>query len=135
MVNTEKVRLMTKAAIFEGKEKNGAIRIVSFRRKDYIRYHMLFIMLSVTLAYAILVGAGFFMIVMAYDTLVLNISELILTLVILLIVYTLLLIFYYVVSHKYYGEKHIRARMEIGNYLLILKALREISENERQGLS
>ena len=42
MVNTEKVRLMTKAAIFEGREKNGAIRIVTFRRKDYILSRMRF---------------------------------------------------------------------------------------------
>ncbi|MBO7364778.1 MAG: hypothetical protein J6Z23_04010 [Lachnospiraceae bacterium] len=130
MVNTEKVYLMTKAALFEKKETNGAIHIVSFRRKDYILYHMMLVFLSVTIAYMILVGTVFFMIVMANDTLVLNVAEMVIIIAALVAGYAVLLILYYTVSHKYYGEKHVKARQDIRTYLTVMKALETMEKGD-----
>ena len=123
MVDPEKVRLMTQAAIFEQKERNDALRIVSFRRKDYIVYHMLGVMLAATIAYFTLVGAMFFMIIMAYEEIVLSVGQMILILAGVALGYLVILGIYYVVSHKYYGEKHVRARKEVVRYLAILHEL------------
>ena len=123
MVDPEKVRLMTQAAIFEQKERNDALRIVSFRRKDYIVYHMLGVMLAATIAYFTLVGAMFFMIIMAYEEIVLSVGQMILILAGVALGYLVILGIYYVVSHKYYGEKHVRARKEVVKYLAILREL------------
>ncbi|MBQ7601116.1 MAG: hypothetical protein IJU49_02985, partial [Lachnospiraceae bacterium] len=62
---------MTKAAVFEQKEKKRALRIVNYRRRDYILSRMLLVLLSVSVAYAVLVAAILFMIIMAYESLVL----------------------------------------------------------------
>ena len=134
MINTQRVYLMTKAAIFEDKEKNGALKIVSFRRQDYILYHMLFIMLSVTFAYAIFVGAILFMIVMAYDSLILNTAQMVLILIAIILGYIIVLTAYYMISHKYFGEKHVKARQDVLKYLTLLKQIRDLqNEQERQG--
>ena len=129
MVNTDKVYLMTKAALFEKKEKNGAIRVVSFRRQDYILYHMMIVFLSVTVAYMILVGTVFFMIVMSNDTIVLNVAEMVIIIAALIVGYVVLLIVYYTVSHKYYGEKHVKARKDVQSYLAVLKALETLGKH------
>ncbi len=123
MVDPGKVRLMTQAAIFETKEKNGVLRTVTFRRKDYILYHMLAVMLSATTAYLAFVALMFFMIIMAYEEIVLNVGEMIVILIGVVIGYVLVLTAYYVISHKYFGEKHVRARKDIVRYLSVLHAL------------
>ena len=134
MINTQQVYLMTKAAIFEDKEKNGALKIVSYRRQDYILYHMLFIMLSVTFAYAIFVGAVLFMIVMAYESLILNTAQMVLILIAIILGYIIVLTIYYMISHKYYGEKHVKARQDVLKYLSLLRQIRDLQdEQERQG--
>ncbi len=133
MINTQRVYLMTKAAIFEDREKNGALKIVSYRRQDYILYHMLFIMLSVTGAYAILIGAVLFMIVMAYESLILNTAQMVLILIAIILGYILVLTAYYMISHKYYGEKHVRARQEVRKYLTVLRQLSELQKENGDG--
>lgn len=132
MVDEKKVSLMTKAAIFEQKEKKNTLEIVKYRRKDYILYHLIGVFISVTLAYAILAGAVMFMIVMAYDTIILNISEMILIAAGILVGYLVVLILYYMISHKYYGDKHIKARQKVRGYLMLLSELSNINQSKEK---
>ena len=128
MVNTDKVYLMTQAAIFEQKEKNNALKVVTYRRKDYILSHMLLVMLSASVAYFVLVAAVMFMVIMAYEQIVLNVGEMVLIIAGVLLGYIVLLIVYYMVSHKYYGEKHVKARQDVRKYLAILKAIQDMEQ-------
>ena len=128
MVNTDKVYLMTQAAIFEQKEKNNALKVVTYRRKDYILSHMLLVMLSASVAYFVLVAAVMFMVIMAYEQIVLNVGEMVLIIAGVLLGYIVLLIVYYMVSHKYYGEKHVKARQNVRKYLAILKAIQDMEQ-------
>ena len=130
MVNTEKVYLMTKAAIFEQKEEKRALKIVPYRRKDYVLSHMLLALLSVTVAYLILVGTLMFLIVMANESVVLNISQMVLIIIAIVLGYVLVVAFYYVVSHKFYGERHLKARQDVKGYLKILKQIDKLNEQE-----
>ncbi len=132
MVDPDKVYLMTKAAQFEDKEQKNALKTVSFRRKDYIFYHMLIVMVSATVGYAMLVGMVLFLVIMANDLLVLNVGEMFLILAGVLLGYAVLLIIYYMVSHKYYGEKHVKARQEVKKYQQVLKQLSELVETEEK---
>ena len=128
MVNEERVYLMTKAALFEKKESKNALRIVSYRRKDYILSRMLLTLLAVSIAYAILVAAGVFLLIMGSDTIVLNTPQMIMVGIVVLAVYAAVLIFYYTVSHKYFGERHVRARKEVRKYLSVLRALEKADQ-------
>ena len=131
MVNEERVYLMTKAALFEKKERKEALRIISYRRKDYILSRMLLTLLAVSVAYALLVAAGIFLVIMGSDTIVLNTPQMIMIGIIVIAVYIVVLIFYFTVSHKYFGERHVRARKEVRKYLSILRALEKM--DNRQG--
>ena len=132
MVNTEKVYLMTKAAIFEKKEKKRALRIVNYRRKDYILSRMLLILLSASIAYAIIVGAILFAIVMAYESIVLSVSQMLLILLGIFTGYAIVLIFYYVVSHKFYGELHVKAKQDVKQYMSVLRALDHLNAKGKE---
>jgi len=131
MVNEERVYLMTKAALFEKKERKEALRIISYRRKDYILSRMLLTLLAVSVAYALLVAAGIFLVIMGSDTIVLNTPQMIMIGIIVIAVYIVVLIFYFTVSHKYFGERHVRARKEVRKYLSVLRALEKM--DNRQG--
>ncbi|MBQ6542640.1 MAG: hypothetical protein IJL73_09240 [Lachnospiraceae bacterium] len=132
MVSKERLYQMTKAAVFEQKEKKRALRIVNYRRRDYILSRMLLVLLSVSVAYAVLIAAILFMIIMAYESLVLNVGEMILIIAGILIGYGLVLAFYYVVSHKYYGEKHVKACRDVKEYLRTLKNIEKIDRDQEK---
>ena len=127
---------MTKAALFEQKEEKGALKIVSYRRKDYILYHMLLVMLSATVAYGIFVGLLLFMVIMANESIVLNVGEMLMILFGVIAGYAIVLIFYFLVSHKYFGEKHVKARQDVKKYVIMLNQLKEYRDRlEKQGHS
>lgn len=132
MIEKDRLYHMTKAAVFEQKEQKRALRIVNYRRRDYILSRMLLVLLSVSVAYAVLVAAIMFMIIMAYESLILNVGEMVLIVAAILVGYGLVLAFYYVVSHKYFGEKHVKACRDVKEYLRTLKAIEKIDkENEK----
>jgi len=133
MIDMNKVYYMTEAAVFENKEKDDALKIVKYRRKDYIVLHIILVFLSVTLAYAILVGSALFLIIMAHDEIVLNVPQILVILVGIILLYIVILAVYYIISHKYYGDKHVKARQKVRSYLEILKEIEALdSENERR---
>ncbi len=131
MVDTDKVYLMTKAAMFENKEKKGAMKIVSYRRQDYILYHMLLVLFSATIAFCIIVGTILFLILMANDTIVLNVGEMVVFGLVIAVFYAIVLIFYYTFSHQFYGSRHVKARQKIRQYLEIMNALDELEEKRK----
>ncbi|MBR3436714.1 MAG: hypothetical protein IKG97_03045 [Lachnospiraceae bacterium] len=132
MVSKERLYQMTKAAVFEQKEQKRALRIVNYRRRDYILSRMLLVLLSVSIAYAVLVAAILFMVIMAYESLILNVGQMILIVAGILIGYGLVLAFYYVVSHKYFGEKHVKACRDVKEYLRTLKAIEKIDREQEK---
>ena len=132
MVAKDRLYQMTKAAVFEQKEQKRALRIVNYRRRDYILSRMLLVLLSVSIAYAVLVAAILFMIIMAYESLILNVGQMILIIAGILIGYGLVLAFYYVVSHKYFGEKHVKACRDVKEYLRTLKAIEKIDRDQER---
>ena len=134
MVAKDRLYQMTKAAVFEQKEQKRALRIVNYRRRDYILSRMLLVLLSVSVAYAVLVAAVMFMIIMAYESLILNVGQMILIAAAILVGYGLVLAFYYVVSHKYFGEKHVKACRDVKEYLRILKAIEKIDKEKERSL-
>ncbi len=132
MVSKERLYQMTKAAVFEQKEQKRALRIVNYRRRDYILSRMLLVLLSVSIAYAVLVAAILFMVIMAYESLILNVGQMILIVAGILIGYGLVLAFYYVISHKYFGEKHVKACRDVKEYLRTLKAIEKIDRDQEK---
>ena len=58
MINEEKIRMMTQAAMMKKKEERRAIEICGYRKKDYVSFQMIKIWISYTAAYLLLTFAG-----------------------------------------------------------------------------
>lgn len=55
MINENKIKYMTKAAIFDAKEEKGDLHINHYYKSDYISYHMIRVFLGITVCYALLI--------------------------------------------------------------------------------
>ena len=56
MIRANKVKTMTRAAMFEKKEARGALAVNRFFRGDYVIYGMIKSAISITIAFALAVG-------------------------------------------------------------------------------
>lgn len=56
MIRANKVKTMTRAAMFENKEARGALAVNRFFRGDYVIYGMIKSAISITIAFALAVG-------------------------------------------------------------------------------
>ena len=54
MINTNKVKLMTKLALYETKEGKEDIRLSKYYKTDYVRYQVIKSMISATIGYALI---------------------------------------------------------------------------------
>lgn len=126
MVNPEKVYLMTKAAFYEKKEKRGELRIVNYLRKDYVFSRTLLTLFAVTVAYLLLIGTIFFIIVMETDAFILNLAEMILLILLVVIGYIFVCVLYYIIARRFFGNRHREAKKNVRRYLEILKKLDEM---------
>ncbi len=54
MLNTDKIRLMTKLALYETKEGKEDIRLSKYYKTDYVRYQVLKSVLCATFGYALI---------------------------------------------------------------------------------
>ena len=58
MINEEKIRMMTQAAMIQKREERRAIEICGYRKKDYVSFQMMKIWISYTVAYFLLSITG-----------------------------------------------------------------------------
>lgn len=73
MIDENKVRLMTKLAVYEKKEDNRNLVISKYYKSDYVRYNVLKTWVASTVVYWSVVGAYVFM---EFDTLLAKINDL-----------------------------------------------------------
>ena len=72
MIDENKVRLMTKIAIYEKKEENRNLLISKYYKSDYVRYNVLKTLIAVTVAFWAIIGAYAFL---KFDDLLAKVSE------------------------------------------------------------
>lgn len=58
MIDEEKIRMMTQAAMIQKKEERRAIEICGYRKKDYVSFQMVKIWIGYTAAYLLLTCTG-----------------------------------------------------------------------------
>ena len=132
MLSNEKIKWMTRAALYEKKEGKGSIRINRFRKGDYISWNMIKSILGITVGYAL--------VILLY---LLGISEsmldeLTLPLVIdmatrFMFVYLVLLVFTGFVSFLIYYGRYQQAQKKMKMYAQYLKKISHIYQKEGEG--
>ncbi len=72
MIDENKVRLMTKIAIYEKQECNGNLLISKYYKSDYVRYNVLKTLIAATIVFWSVIGAYVFI---KFDDLLAKVSE------------------------------------------------------------
>jgi len=132
VLSNEKIKWMTRAALYEKKEGKGSIRINRFRKGDYISWNMIKSILGITVGYAL--------VILLY---LLGISESMLDELTLpfvidmatrfLFVYLVLLVFTGFVSFLIYYGRYQQAQKKMKMYAQYLKKISHIYQKEGEG--
>lgn len=131
MLNDKKIRLMSKLAAFEQKEEKDALRMMKYYKVDYLRYEILKSVVSVSLAYMIILA----MIALYHlEYLVANATSLDYREYLTKIIggYILLLIVYIFGTMLGHSIKYKQSRKKIRYYNHLLKILRSMYRKEEQ---
>ena len=129
MLNEERVKRMTKLALYETRGGSEELKISSYFKKDYISMNVLSSVIWLTIAYAValaLLGVSFMNILMEN----LTIQLLVAIVVISILLYVALLITYIVLTRKLYKKRHARAYHRVKKFKQDLVELESLYEKE-----
>lgn len=131
MLNEDKVRLMTRMAMYESREGVEDFKISAYYKKDYSSFHTIVTIIWVTIGYAIavLVGAVAFLDVILEN---LNMAFLVMLFICIVTGYLVLVVMYGVVAFRFYQKKHMDARMRIKKFNHDLTRLNRMYEREKK---
>lgn len=133
MVNEEKLKLMTKLAIYENTKGKKQLNISKYYKRDYVRFQMFKTAVSSTVA--------FFILLFAYC--MLNAEELLLELndldflniaAKIGIVYVIFLVLYMLAAWLVYANKYEKIKPDVILYNRNLKKLKEFYDREEKEL-
>lgn len=129
MLNEEKIRIMTRAAIYEQGKGEEDIKITSYSRSDYIRYNMLKTLIGVTVGVILIFGLC---ILYNMDYFITNFMRLNFTtmLRLVIVIYIVFMAVYASISFFVYVRRYIRAKKRIRIYNEELEIIGEIAEDD-----
>lgn len=129
MLNNDKIRLMTKLALYESKEGKEDIRLSKYYKTDYVRYQIIKSLICATLGYALILVLIFMYkseyiiknaVVLDYKTIGTNI----------LCFYIIVVAIYGLGSAVGYSIKYDNSRKKLGRYFKLLKKMNKIYNEE-----
>ena len=131
MLDERKVKLMTKMALYEQKERKEDFKVSAYYRKDYASVHTIYSILWMTVGYILLIVLiGF----AAMDSLTANMTLSVIVLLTgsIIIGYFLVVFIGGVASHQFYNNKHQEARSRVKKYNHHLIRLLKMYEKEKR---
>ncbi|HJC44442.1 MAG TPA: hypothetical protein H9756_12350 [Candidatus Mediterraneibacter gallistercoris] len=126
MVDKRKVRLMTKAAIYEKRHGEEDIKITGYYQKDYASLNTWITLIWVTVGFVLLAALLF---LAGGEDLLEGITflKLLILAVIILGLYLALLIIYGIGAGSFYRKKHTRAKHRMKRYMRNLSRLEKMN--------
>lgn len=133
MVNEDKVKLMTKLAIYESTKGKKQLNISKYYKRDYVRYNMFKTAVTATLAFFMILG-GYILINAEELLLKLNEMDLLHEAIKLGIIYAVFVIGYMVIARLVYARKYEKVKPDVIIYNHNLKKLKEMYDKEEKEL-
>lgn len=132
MLDKKRIRMMTKAAIYDKQGAEEDIRISTYYKKDYASLNTWITLIWVTAGYVI---AGFLFLVGYGSTLLEELTILNLFILMASAVggYLALLIVYGAGAGKFYKNKHTRAKQRVKKYYRDLSRIEKMYKKENSG--
>lgn len=132
MLNEDKVKLMTRMAIYEKREGRKMIKMTKYFRGDYVSWNMIKTAIAVTIAYAMIAGCWllyhleYFM----ENLYTLDFADLIRK---ALTYYVALLAGYMILSYVIYTVRYSMAMKSLKRFRRNLKKVKQINHEEAKG--
>lgn len=131
MIDTKKIRLMTKLAIYEKREGHEDIEMAKYYKADYVRMHILKTIIAITFGCVLLLVliAVYNMEFLLDEALVLNyklLGEKIIG------IYLLLIVIYVGLVLIGYSIKYTNSRLRLAKYYRALGRIKKIAEKEER---
>lgn len=129
MIDKRKVRLMTRAAIYEKRYGEEDIKITGYYQKDYASLNTWITLIWVTVGYFLVAAL---VILAAGESLLegITIVKLLILAAIALGLYLSLLIIYGIGAGSFYRKKHIRAKQRMKRYMRDLSRLEKMNHKK-----
>ena len=124
MLDKRKIRLMTKAAVYEKEYGEEDFKITGYYKKDYASLNTWITLIWITAGYVLLGGILF----LCFGESLLEgitIMRLIFLAAVALALYLVLVILYGIGAGNFYSKKHIRAKQRVKKYLRDKRALKK----------
>ena len=131
MIDKRKVRLMSRAAIYEKRYGEEDIRITGYYQKDYSSLNTWVTLIWVTAGFLLTAGLLF---LAGGEQLLEGITlvKLLLLAAVILAVYLALLIIYGIGAGSFYKKKHIRAKQRMKKYMRDLSRLEKMNRKKEK---
>lgn len=132
MLNEEKVKLMTRMAMYEKKPGRKAMKMTKYFQSDFVSWNMIKTVIAVTVSYLLMAGCWvlYHLEYLMENLYTLDFAELIKK---LLTYYVVLLVAYVVLSYIIYAVKYGMAMKSLRRFRTSLKKVRQINQEEAKG--
>lgn len=121
MIERERIIKMTKAALYEQKEKKHALYRMRFFKNDYVTLHMLVVWFCITIAYVII---GLISLLYLVESPInYSMNQWILFAIIAVVAYIIIVIVYLLIAWNVYAERYENAQESVKIYEGYLKEL------------
>ncbi len=129
MLNNDKIRLMTKLALYESKEGKEDIRLSKYYKTDYVRYEIIKSIICATLGYALIL---FLIFIYRSEYIIANAVTLDYKSIGIYIlgVYIMIVSAYGLGTAVAYSIKYDKSRKKLGRYYKLLQRLSKIYNEE-----
>ena len=134
MLDKRKIRLMTKAAVYEKEYGEEDFKITGYYKKDYASLNTWITLIWITIGYALLGGVLF----LCYgDALMegITIMRLLLYAAVAIGVYLVLLIIYGIGAGNFYSKKHAQAKQRVKRYVRDISRLQKMNDKKEKNRS
>lgn len=129
MLNEEKVKLMTKLALYEQKEGKKAFRTNNYYKTDYVSLHMVYTIIIATISFGLLL---LIWVICQVDSLMAVVSRIgfLFSIILLVAAYILYLFIHLIISRLVFAGRYSRNKKELTGYNENLKELQGIYREE-----
>ena len=133
MINEEKVKLMTKLAIYESQKGKKQLNISKYYKRDYVRYNMFKTVVAATVSFIMLLAI--YVLVNAEDLLMsLNELDFMKEATKLGILYVVFILIYMIVARIIYARRYEQVKPDVIMYNHNLKKLKGMYDKEEKEL-
>ena len=129
MLDKRKIRLMTKAAVYEKEYGEEDFKITGYYKKDYASLNTWITLIWITAGYVLLGGILF----LCFGESLLEgitIMRLIFLVAVALALYLVLVILYGIGAGNFYSKKHIRAKQRVKKYIRDITRVEKMSKKK-----